>query len=69
MREVLIELLEERNITEYKLSKMTGISTGTLSDFRTGKTKALSFENFEKIADALDISLDLFRTKKKNKLS
>ncbi|MGV8976244.1 helix-turn-helix domain-containing protein [Lactococcus lactis] len=39
MRKVLIELLKERNITEYKLSKMTGISTGHIPILEQEKQK------------------------------
>jgi DNA-binding Xre family transcriptional regulator len=65
MNKIIDELLKEKNLTDYRLSKLTGVSTSALSSLRTGKVKSLSFENLEKIADALDISLDIFRTNKK----
>ena len=61
MKEALENILQMRNITSYRLSKMTGIPTGVLSSFNTGRVKSLSYENLEKIAIALEVSLDIFR--------
>lgn len=61
MLEILKILLKDRELSFYQLSKMTGIPTGVLSSFNTGRVKTLSFQNMIKIADALEISLDIFR--------
>ncbi|GET12097.1 hypothetical protein SN811_05970 [Ligilactobacillus agilis] len=55
----LEELLRSKNITRYKLSKLTGIRQTTLQSYKDGAEP--SFKNMIKIADALDISLDYFR--------
>lgn len=62
MKEELKYLLEARGLTYYRLSKMTGIREGVFYGLRSGSTKRLSLAHLEKIADALDISLDEFRT-------
>ncbi|GAA2821607.1 helix-turn-helix domain-containing protein [Lactococcus raffinolactis] len=55
------KMLDEKQITTYQLSKLTGISEQSFSKLRNGLSKELSFGSMVKIADALDISLDEFR--------
>lgn len=55
------KMLDEKQITTYQLSKLTGISEQSFSKLRNGLSKELSFNSMVKIADALDISLDEFR--------
>lgn len=62
MIEILNELLVSKKLTFYQLHKMTGIGTNSFSDLKKVRIKSLSFKNMIKIADALDISLDEFRT-------
>jgi putative transcriptional regulator len=57
----LKKILDEKQMTTYQLSKLTGISEQSLSKLRNGKSKDLVFSSVVKIADALDISLDEFR--------
>nr|WP_162852921.1 helix-turn-helix transcriptional regulator [Ligilactobacillus salivarius] len=52
-------MLKSKNITRYKLSKLTGIGQTTLQSYKDGVEP--SFKNMCKIADALDVSLDYFR--------
>lgn len=58
------EILKERNLTIYRLSKMTGIPGTTLRNYRL-KHSEPSFVNACKIADALGVSLDDLREDKK----
>ncbi|MBM6956717.1 helix-turn-helix transcriptional regulator [Ligilactobacillus salivarius] len=51
--------LDEKNISIYKLAKITGIRDSTLHNYKRGSEP--SFKNMCKIADALDVSLDYFR--------
>lgn len=51
--------LDKKNISIYKLAKITGIRDSTLHNYKRGSE--LSFKNMCKIADALDVSLDYFR--------
>lgn len=55
------ELMEERQLTMYALSKKAGINQSTLINLKAGRIKVVSFETICKIADALDVSLDEFR--------
>ncbi|WP_082621081.1 helix-turn-helix domain-containing protein [Lactobacillus gigeriorum] len=57
------KILKERNLTIYRLSKMTGISDNTLRNYRL-KHSEPSFTNACKIADALGVSLDDLREDK-----
>lgn len=64
----LIEkILNEKKISRYKLSKLTGIPETTLASYKNDGVNP-SFINVCKIADALNVSLDELREKKeKNK--
>lgn len=54
---VFSEILQERNISAYKLSMNTGISQGLISEYKSGK-KEPNLQNLIKIADYFDVSLD-----------
>lgn len=56
--------LEIQNKTAYWLAKKSGIPIQTIYSLRNNDNADTSFQNMEKIADALDVSLDEFRTKK-----
>lgn len=53
--------IKKQGLTQYKLSKMIGVSPSVLTDLKNGRNKKPSFELMEKIADALNVSLDIFR--------
>ncbi|MEX0380436.1 helix-turn-helix domain-containing protein [Leuconostoc sp. MS02] len=55
------EQLNSINKTWYWLSKKSGISLGTLYPIKSGARTHPTFETMEKIADALEVSLDDFR--------
>ncbi|MYY90736.1 helix-turn-helix domain-containing protein [Ligilactobacillus salivarius] len=55
--------LDEKNLSIYKLAKITGIRDSTLHNYKRGSEP--SFKNMCKIADALDVSLDYFRKDEK----
>lgn len=57
MYEVFVQLLQKHNLTPYKVSKDTGISQSTLSDWKTGRAKP-KVEKLLLIADYFDVSLD-----------
>lgn len=57
-----IELeLRKRNMTIYQLTKLMGVSMSVMYEFKKGNIKKPSFELMEKIADALNVSMDIFR--------
>lgn len=53
--------MKKQRLTQYRLSKMTGVSPSVLTDLKNGRNKKPSFELMEKIADALNVSMDVFR--------
>ncbi|TLQ03618.1 helix-turn-helix transcriptional regulator [Pediococcus stilesii] len=64
MWEKVQRILADRNMTINQLSTLMGYTrNSTLYSFKHGKIRKPSFELMEKIADALDVSLDEFRTK------
>lgn len=66
MWEIIQTILDDKNMTINQLSKLIGFkSNSVLYSFKHAKIKKPSFELMEKIADALDISLDEFRKQRK----
>lgn len=57
MYEIFERLLEERGITAYKVAKATGISTGSLTDWKKGRS-APKADKLQKIADYFGVSVD-----------
>ena len=53
--------IKKQGLTQYKLSKMIGVSPSVLTDLKNGRNKKPRFELKEKIADALNVSMDVFR--------
>ncbi len=51
-------LIEEKGITPYKVAKDTGISQGTLSDWKLGKCKP-KLDKLMKIANYLGVSIEV----------
>ncbi|MBZ5985992.1 MULTISPECIES: helix-turn-helix domain-containing protein [Leuconostoc] len=56
-------ILKQRNLSWYWLYQHTDIGKTTIYDIRNDTNKHVEFETMEKIADALDVSLDEFRSK------
>lgn len=52
--------LDQKEMSIYRLSKITGIPDNTLYGYKNNGVEP-SFSNMVKIADALDVSLDVFR--------
>lgn len=55
--------LDERGKTVYWLAKEAGLGFGSVYPLLSGKRTEPTFSTMEKIADALDVSLDEFRSK------
>lgn len=57
---VLSELLEQKNITKYRLWKESGVPQATISDICTGKThiEKCSAETIYRIAKVLDVPME-----------
>ena len=63
MWDTIEKLLKEKNLNQEQLAKRMNVRSGTVSDFKKGRIKKPSFELMCKIADALEVSLDVFREK------
>lgn len=55
------KIMQEKNISVYRLSKMTGISRQYFSQMKLKQTDNPSFETVCKIADALEVDINEFR--------
>lgn len=59
------ELMEEKDITIYKLETLSGVYSSTIAMFLTRKTKSIRMENLLFLCEALNISLsDFFADKR-----
>lgn len=64
VRQRILELCHERDITVNKLSLICGITQSTLSNLVLGKSKSPTVSTIKKICDGLEISiLDFFSSK------
>lgn len=53
----LIEIMEQKNISAYKLWKLSGVAQSTISDILNKDDKNPTNRTMQKIADALNISI------------
>lgn len=65
MCEIFEQLLQKLNVTPYKISKETGVTQTTLSNWKNGKSTP-STENMQKIADYFNVSIDYLMTGEEN---
>lgn len=63
MYEIFSKLLQGYGVTPYKVSKETGVSQSTLSDWKKGKITPKS-DTMKKIADYFGVSVDYLMTGK-----
>lgn len=63
MYEIFSNLLQHYGVTPYKVSKETGVSQSTLSDWKLGKVTPKS-DTMKKIADYFGVSVDYLMTGK-----
>lgn len=68
MYEIYQKLLDEKNLKNSDVSRATGISNMTLSDWKRGKTKPKT-DTMKKIANFLGVSVDYLMTGKDNRFS
>lgn len=55
------KLIKEQNLNQEQLAKRMNVHSSIISDLKNGRINKPSFELMCKIADALDVSLDVFR--------
>lgn len=65
MYEIFEQLLQKFNVTSYKISKETGVTQTTLSNWKNGKSTP-STANMQKIADYFNVSIDYLMTGEEN---
>ena len=63
MYEVFSELLQKNGVTPYKVSKETGVSQSTLSDWKRGLSTP-KIDKMQKIADYFGVSVEYLQTGK-----
>ncbi len=56
----LAELMEERNMTAYRLFKLTGVSQTTIADIIKVRNKAVNLRILVELCQGLDIELTEF---------
>lgn len=61
MYEIFSELLQTHEVTPYKVSKETGVSQSTLSDWKRGISTPKQ-DKLQKIADYFNVSLEYLMT-------
>jgi len=57
MYEKYVTLRDENNMTDYKVSQITGIPKSTFSDWKSGKSKP-KIPKIKKLANLFDVSVD-----------
>lgn len=65
MYDVFSKLLQERDVTAYAVSKATGVSQSTLSDWKNGKSVP-KIDKLKLIADYFGVQLEAFTTPEGN---
>lgn len=64
MYEIFEQLLQKNGVTAYKVSKETGITQSTLSDWKRGRSTPKT-ENMKKIADYFGVTVEYLITGEK----
>lgn len=66
MKIILNETLKKKNISQYRLSKDTGISASALNNLCNNKTTSITFSILDKICEALNCNVsDILQYEKK----
>ena len=59
MWKIISKRLSELNMSEYRLAKEIGVPRGTVSNWKRGKNKISRFDLVVKIADVLDLDINV----------
>lgn len=62
---IISQMMKDQGMNQEQLAKRMGVHSGVISDFKLGHIKKPSFELMCKFSDALGVSLDEFRTNRK----
>ena len=60
MYEKFIKLIKQRNLSVYRVSKMSGIAQSVFSDWKYRQDGNLSIDNLKKLAAALEVPITYF---------
>lgn len=60
VKERIIELCNERNITVNKLSTISGVTQSTLSNIMSGRNNSTTVSTIQKLCDGLNITIEDF---------
>ena len=63
MYDIYCKLRDQKGISDYQVSKETGVNRSTFSDWKSGRSIPKQ-EKLQKIADYFGVSIDYFRTGK-----
>ncbi len=64
VKERILELCSERNITINKLGTMSGVTQSTINNIVSGRNNSTTVSTIKKLCDGLDISIIEFFTSK-----
>lgn len=68
MYEIFSKLLQEHGVTPYKVSKETGVSQSTLSDWKRGVSTP-KIDKLQKIANYFGVSVEYLQTGKESEIT
>ena len=60
MRQRIIQLCEERNISINKLSSISGVTQSTVNNIVSGRNNSTTVSTIKKLCDGLGITIDEF---------
>lgn len=59
MYEKYVEIRDSKNLTDYRVSKDTGITKSTFSDWKSGRSKP-KIDKLKILADYFEVSIEYF---------
>ena len=60
VRQRIVELCQERNISFNKLSSMSGVTQSTVNNIVSGRNNSATISTIKKLCDGLGITIDEF---------
>lgn len=60
VKERILELCQERNISVNKLSNMSGVTQSTVNNIISGRNNSTTISTIKKLCDGLEISVEEF---------
>lgn len=60
VRDRILELCQERNVSVNKLSSMSGVTQSTVNNIVSGRNNSTTISTIKKLCDGLDITIEDF---------